>query len=143
MRPYVAGQIDPLLDRLAAALEEAAADPQEKSIHRLRTSIRRLSGALRVFAEFFPTTVVRKVRRQLREVMTAAGDVRNRDIALMLLQRAGVPVDGPLGGQLSSERTAAQEELVRQLRRLHERDRIPRWRQKLGLCSPEVTPDAA
>jgi len=58
---------------------------------------------------------VEKVRRQLAELMEAAGRVRDRDIALQLLAEAGIPPrpPSPRGG---GERRKASHELLLEIR---------------------------
>ena len=87
------------------------------AIHDLRVAIRRLSRCLRVFAQFYPGRSWKQMRRRLADLMEACGSVRDRDIAIELLEKAGVPAASPLVRQLDAERRAADEELRRELRR--------------------------
>ena len=60
-------------------------------------------------------------------------NLRDRDIAIELLQKAGVPAASPLVRQLDEERRAAEEELRRQLRRWKRDGFSRRWRIRLEI----------
>jgi CHAD domain-containing protein len=65
--------------------------------------------------------------------MDACGSVRDRDIAIGLLEKAGVPAASPLVRQLDQERRAADEELRRELRRWKARGFRRQWQMRLEL----------
>ena len=91
MREYVRLQTGILLRRLAIQVTRTARTGDADAIHDLRVAIRRLSRCLRVFAQFYPERSWKPVRRRLADLMDACGSVRDRDIAIGLLQQAGVP----------------------------------------------------
>jgi CHAD domain-containing protein len=74
-----------------------------------------------VFAQFYPGRSWKQMRRRLADLMDACGSVRDRDIAIELLEKAGVPAASALVRQLDAERRAADEELRRELRRWKDR----------------------
>ena len=121
MREYVRVQTRILLRRLASQLNRTARSGDADAIHDLRVAIRRLSRCLRVFAQFYPGRSWKQMRRRLADLMDACGSVRDRDIAIELLEKAGVPAASALVRQLDAERRAADEELRRELRRWKDR----------------------
>lgn len=133
MRDFVPAQVNARLNRFVLELQRAAGDPGPDPIHDLRVSIRRFSQVLRVFGPFFPPKVVRKIRRRLREVMSAAAAVRDRDIAMEFLDAAEVPAGAELRVWLETTRNAAEHDLVAAVRSLRGRGFPARWRRQLEL----------
>ena len=121
MREYVRVQTRILLRSLASQVNRTARSGDADAIHDLRVAIRRLSRCLRVFAQFYPGRSWKQMRRRLADLMDACGSVRDRDIAIELLEKAGVPAASALVRQLDAERRAADEELRRELRRWKDR----------------------
>ncbi|MDE3167410.1 MAG: CHAD domain-containing protein, partial [Acidobacteriota bacterium] len=114
MRDFARLQTAVLLRRLAYEVNRvardgaAAADP----VHDLRVAIRRLSRCLRAFAPVYPGNSAKRIRRSLRELMQAAAEVRDRDIAAQLLLEAGTAESaGPLR-HLASQREEAARRLA-------------------------------
>ncbi len=89
MRKFAQERIGSLLDQTAFQLACLVRTGDEEAVHKLRVSIRRLQQALRLFAQYFDEAKVRKLRKQLRELMKAAAEVRNRDVGGDLLGRLG------------------------------------------------------
>lgn len=133
MRDYARSQTAMLLRRFAFQVNRTARTADADSIHDLRVSIRRLSRSLRVFAQFFPDGSWKKARKQLSELMQAAGDVRDRDIALELLENAGFSRSTVLARQLEAERRAAMRQLMAEVRTWDERGFFAKWRTRLEL----------
>jgi len=121
MREYVRLQTGILLRSLASQVNRTARTGDAGAIHDLRVAVRRLSRCLRVFAQFYPGRSWKQMRRRLADLMDACGSVRDRDIAIELLEKAGVPAASALVRQLDAERRAADEELRRELRRWKDR----------------------
>jgi CHAD domain-containing protein len=95
-----------LLTVMAGALHDAALDPHADAVHDMRVSIRRFQQGLRVFGQYLPNKPVRRVRKQIKRIMDCAGDLRNHDIAIGLVKRAGRDIP-----ELAQQRVAAQEAL--------------------------------
>ena len=133
MREYVRRETGILLAGLASQLNRAARTGDAEAIHDLRVAVRRFSRCLRVFAQFYPARSWKPMRRQMAGLMDTCGSVRDRDIAIELLQKAGVPAASPLVRQLDEERRAAEEELRRQLRRWKRDGFSRRWRIRLEI----------
>jgi CHAD domain-containing protein len=133
MREYVRVQTRILLRSLASQVNRTARTGDADAIHDLRVAIRRLSRCLRVFAQFYPGRSWKQMRRRLADLMDACGSVRDRDIAIGLLEKAGVPAASTLVRRLDAERRAADEELRRELRRWKDRGLRRQWQTRLEL----------
>ena len=101
-----------LLKKLAEEVEGARRHPDEKAIHDLRVSIRRLSQCLNEFQQFFHPRKTKKTLKRLHRLMTLAAEMRNRDIAIELIGAA----DPGLVLILGHEREQAKRKLVKALR---------------------------
>lgn len=106
-------QTGALLERLSDYAAAVAESPDADAVHDLRVTIRRFKAALRVFRSEFDRRETKKVRRRLDAVLDAAGAVRDRDIALHLLEKAGIPADSALVRELERQREEAREILRR------------------------------
>ena len=133
MRKYAQQRVATLLRRLAFCMNRAARLPDPDSIHDLRVATRRFQQSLRVFEQFFPRGQTRKIRRLLRKIMELSGEIRNRDIALDLIQNSGGPAESALSSGWREEKKQFQTELEHLLRRWGSRDLARRWSARLGL----------
>src|SRR5215471_12240848 len=112
MREFAHAQTAILLRKFVIQVNRAARSGDADAIHDLRVSIRRLSRCLRVFAQFYPGRGWKKFRRRLKELLDACGRVRDRDVALSVLAKAGFPADSIVVGRLNRDRAAAVLELM-------------------------------
>lgn len=133
MRDYARHQTTLLIRRLAQVVDQAARKGDAESIHDVRVVLRRLSGCLRVFAPFYPPGAARRIRKRIRVLMTAAGGVRDCDIAMELAVRAGLARSSALVRQLAARRRQAGRELLVAMRRWKRHDVVRRWGRRLGL----------
>jgi CHAD domain-containing protein len=133
MHDYVRQQTAILLRRLAYQVNRAARNADEEAIHDLRVAIRRLNRCLRIFSQFYPGKSWKQVRAHLRQMMDAAGAVRDRDIAGKLLADAGVRQNGAAFRRLGTGRRSAVKELSFELRHWKSRSYFKKWRAELGL----------
>jgi CHAD domain-containing protein len=133
MHDYALERGSLLLRRLAFQMHRAARLRDPESIHDLRVSIRRFQQCLAVFGQFFPRGQAKKIRRRLHQIMQVAGEIRNRDIALELLEKSSLPLDITLQGRWREEARQVHGELVRLLGRWGRRDLSRRWGSRLGL----------
>src|SRR5678815_1939319 len=76
------------LGRLAFQINQTVRSRDAEAVHDLRVAIRRFSQVLRVFKPCFRGKEVRKIRRELKQIMVLAGEVRNCDIALQLMSKS-------------------------------------------------------
>ena len=126
---------------LAASLRRVRHHPHDaEAIHKLRVAIRRFTQALRVFQDSFEPAHIRKIRRRLRKLMELCGVARNCDIALEVLEAAGVPADKPLQRQLRRVRSRAERDLVMRLAEKDARADLRRWRTWLRSPAAAVAP---
>jgi CHAD domain-containing protein len=133
MRDHARLQTAMLLRRLAFQVNRAGRSLEADAIHDLRVAIRRLSRCLRAFAQFYPEDAWKKPRRQMTELMRAAGRVRDRDIAISLLAEAGVPPGAAVLKRLAAARREAADEMLLELRRWKDREFSRKWRRRLDL----------
>jgi CHAD domain-containing protein len=127
MRKFAQERVASLLDQTAFQLAFLVRTGDEEAVHRLRVSIRRLQQALRLFAQYFDEAKVNKLRKQLRELMRAAAEVRNRDVGSELLATMGA--QPPMLERLEAERREWMLEL-RVLARMRAPSG-PKWRTRL------------
>jgi CHAD domain-containing protein len=133
MRKHATDQASVLLRRMAFQAGRISQLKDADAVHDLRVSIRRLTECLRVFDQFFPRGKEKRVRRKLDALMDLASEVRNRDIALVLLRRAAIPAGSPLLSTLEQERDGAVRVLREALKRWSRHRSHRRWRTRLGL----------
>ena len=133
MREYVRQQTAALLRKWAAALHQAAKDAGPDSIHDVRVATRRLSRCLRVFAPFYPDSHWKKIRRQLSALMSAAGAVRDCDIAMELVQQAGARPRAAVMTRLAAERRKNGDDLLLEIRRWKRRSVQRKWKSRLDV----------
>ena len=133
MRNYARQQTSALLRRLAYQANRAHKGADEDAVHDLRVAIRRLNRCLRVFSQFYPGKSWKKVRRRLKVMMKAAGEVRDRDIAARLLREAGMPAEAAAFRTLEEERAYAARTLLSQVHHWRRQSFSREWRAELGL----------
>ena len=80
-----------LLATVGDRIAEADASSAPERIHQLRTAIRRLREVLRVFSDFYKGHKIEVLRKELRDLMHLAAEIRNRDITLDLIESSDVP----------------------------------------------------
>jgi len=114
---------------LAASLRRVRQHPHDaEAIHKLRVAIRRFTQALRVFQDSFDPAHIRKIRRRLSKLMELCGAARNCDIAVDVLNAAGVPAGKSLQRELRHLRSRAERDLVERLSDKDSRLDTRRWR---------------
>jgi len=133
MHEYVRVQTAILLRRLAFEVGRAGRSSDAESVHDLRVALRRFSRCLRVFSQFYPANSWKKARHQLEVLMQAAGEVRDRDIALELLAEAGFGKHTAPFQRLAEERLNAHRQLSQAVRDWKARGFSRKWRNSLGL----------
>jgi CHAD domain-containing protein len=130
MRVFARRKLVDLLDGVIFAMHDALRMNDEEAIHRLRVSIRRLQQGLRIFAQYIRPGGLKRVKRRLKTVIRAAGQLRNYDIAIGLIESEQDQVP-----ELSTSRQAARHNLTQTLRRVGRPDAGLKWKQSLGLDS--------
>jgi hypothetical protein len=92
-----------------------------------------LSRALRSFAQFFPGKSWKRIRKRLSGLMDATAAVRDRDIALELLEKAGIPKRARVALAVETGRREADVSLRRELDDWLTRNFAREWREELQL----------
>jgi CHAD domain-containing protein len=126
-------QANRLLNDLGRKLVRTAESASPAAVHDLRVAIRRLQQVLAVFKASFPPRPRKKVRRALKQIMDPAGEVRNCDIAAILIPKLGPKVAPQLRRKILKDRKTAGRKLVQSLRRLLDRELPAKWRGGLEL----------
>ena len=75
----------------------------------------------------------KKIRERLRDLMHAAGAVRDLDIAIDLVREAGVEAQSHLLARLRDDRREASRQLLYQIRLWKNRGFSKKWRTNLHL----------
>lgn len=133
MRKYASEHAEKLLKNLAAEARKTANGAEKDAIHDLRVAIRRLRACLRLFAQFYPGHARKQLDREVKGLMHAAGDVRDRDIALDLLSDAGAPAASPAVQRLQRQRQKAAAALREALAEWAGRGIAGKWGERLEL----------
>jgi CHAD domain-containing protein len=133
MKKYAQMQVAALIAKLTAQVKHAAENTDGDAVHDLRVAIRRLSRGLRAFGQFFPGKSWKQIRLELSELMEKAAAVRDRDIAVELLEKAGVAKRAQVITTLGKERTAAATALREALHDWISRNAPQEWKGALEL----------
>lgn len=118
---------------MAFQVRQAAVRADAEAVHDLRVSIRRLRECLRTFAGLYPQAQRKKIRKELRQLMKCAEQVRSADIALELLEAAGLGDTDPLVREIREQRARHRTRLHEELTALGGRPYTRTWREGLGL----------
>jgi CHAD domain-containing protein len=133
MKEFAHSQVSTLLRRLAAQVKRTDEGADADSVHDLRVAIRRLSRALRSFAQFFPGKQWKRIRKELSKLMDAAAAVRDNDVALELIEKAGAGKRARVALTLQARRREAEAELREELQNWQGRGFSREWREALEL----------
>jgi|RhiMetdeSRZDD1v2_1073273.scaffolds.fasta_scaffold521869_2 CHAD domain-containing protein len=133
LREYARETLRTRLGRVAFEFRHARHSLDEERIHDLRVAIRRLTAAIRIFADAIPKAEAKRVRKELKEIMEPAGVVRELDIALELAERAGIEPASPLLNILRAQRAEGERLLLEGIRAAWRRNASMRWRERLQL----------
>jgi CHAD domain-containing protein len=133
MKEFAQLQVSTLLRRLAAQVKRTGEVADAESVHDLRVAIRRLSRALRSFAQFFPGKSWKRIRKELSNLMDAAAAVRDNDVALELIEKAGGGERARVALTLRARRREAEAKLREELQNWQGRGFAREWREALEL----------
>ena len=121
-------QIAARLGRLAYQVHAAAQYPHADAIHDLRVAVRRFGQSVEVFSSALQKRGRKKIRKKLQRMMEVTGEVRDRDIALEFLARAGVKKSDSLYKRLAAERELAEKNLAEAIKRGSQSSFPAKWR---------------
>lgn len=130
---FARDQVSSRLGTLVFAVRRASEKPDAEAIHDLRVAIRRLLQGLTIFSSLFPPGELKRVERRLKRTLDAAGAVRDRDIALELIEAASLSDSGPLASRIVAEREKLERKLEKRIVKWNRDDFSARWRAGLGL----------
>jgi len=133
MREFARLQTATLLLRLAAQVKQTAESSDAEAVHDLRVAVRRLSRALRSFAQFFPGKSWKRIRKRLSGLMNLTAAVRDNDVALELLEKAGISKRARVALAVEKRRREAAANLRRELHAWLTRNFAHEWRGELEL----------
>jgi CHAD domain-containing protein len=126
-------QANRLLADLRRKLARTAESARPATVHDLRVSIRRFVQVLAVFKAAFPAHQRKKIRRKLKQIMDPAGEVRNCDIAAILIPKLDPKSAPHLRPRIQRDRKAAEHKLTQSLRPLVDREMGAKWRVELEI----------
>jgi CHAD domain-containing protein len=118
---FAARQTRRLSRQLAVQINRALKSCDARAVHQVRVAIRRFNQGVAVCKPCFPAKDLRKCRRRLKKIMSAAGEVRNCDVADKLLDRWSLPHADRLRLKLTIRREEAARDLVAELKRWTDR----------------------
>jgi CHAD domain-containing protein len=133
MRYFAQLQVRTLLRRLAAQVKRTAGSADADAVHDLRVAVRRLSRALRSFAQFFPGKSWKRIRKRLSGLMHLAAAVRDTDVALDLLEKAGAAKRARVTLAVQRRRRESEAHLRRELHDWVTANFAREWRGDLEL----------
>jgi len=133
IRRFAALQAGLRLDRVAFEVNRARRNTDPDTVHDLRVSIRRFVSCLKQFSQFFPGKESKKIQKSLGTIMSLAGSIRDRDIAIELGARAKLPPESPFLAAMSQQRRDQMDNLALALKPWAKQNRTVKWRQRLRL----------
>ncbi len=119
-----------LLHSLDLQIQRALKSADSGQVHDLRVATRRFAQALYVFGS--ADSRATKVRRELKPLMNAAGDVRDFDIAIKMIAKDNAAGDAKIVAAIEQERAKAQSRLSAELQKIAGRESITRWRKQIS-----------
>src|ERR1700686_5437243 len=101
-RQFGSDQAGSLLRHLAFQINRTGKLCNADAVHDVRVAIRRFTQTIAVFEAYFPGKDMRKIRRRLKKIMGAAGEVRNSDVALKSIAKSHLADADQLQSRLQS-----------------------------------------
>ena len=136
IRSFASEQTRRLLERLAFQVKSTTRSPAAEAVHELRVAIRRCAQALTVFKARFPRREVKRIRKELKRILTAAGAVRDFDVLAKVLSRIDSPAAVALAQQSRTDRKSQEKVLIALLKRWSARRTISKLCNRLDLNVP-------
>lgn len=114
--------------RIACAMKSQGVD----EMHDLRVASRRFLRILSALAPCFPRGESKRLHRGLKRIMVQAGDVRDHDIAIHLINRMELSDSGAIVRRIQQRREESATVLAASLDRWKRRNLSARWRAALN-----------
>ena len=128
---YAAAQVGKLLRKTGREARRCQADPSEDAAHDLRVTIRRFHQAMETFAAAIPKRAREVAWRKARELLKAAGALRDVDIARELLRDSNRPEKDAMLELLQRERFFREIDLRAAAAKWRDRRSVPKLLQRL------------
>jgi CHAD domain-containing protein len=125
-------EADELLRRVDSQIARTMKSQGVDELHDLRVASRRFIRILSALAPCFPRGESKRMRRGLKRIMVQAGDIRDYDIAIHLINRMELPDSGTLLRQIQKRREQFATVLSATLHRWTARNLPARWRAALN-----------
>ena len=136
-------EADELLRRVDTQIARTMKSQGVDELHDLRVASRRFIRILSALAPCFPRGESKRMRRGLKRIMVQAGDIRDYDIAIHLINRMELPDSGTLLRQIQKRREQSATVLSASLHRWTARNLPARWRAALNSDRDLKSADAA
>jgi triphosphatase len=130
-RQFASEKAGSLLRHLAFQINRTGKLCNADAVHDVRVAIRRFTQTIAVFEPYFPGKDIRKVRRRLKKIMVAAGELRNCDVALKFISKSRLSDLDQLESKLQSQRKESSRILISDLKRWTDRQMSLKWRAAL------------
>jgi CHAD domain-containing protein len=125
-----------LIERLAFEANRVAKSPASDAVHDLRVAARRLDQAVTTFKIYLPRKPAKRVHKQLKTILSAAGAARDCDIASQMSKKFRQPQASILNQYARQRRRDNEKALLLILKSLSSRKRLSKWCDNLHLNSP-------
>ena len=126
-------QIRLLIESLAFQATRVAKSSGPEPVPDLRVAIRRLDQAITTYKTYLPRKSVKRIRKRLKTVLSAAGAVRDCDIAAKILSKISQPGAVAFNRHVQHLRRDHERSLLLELKTLSLRTRISKWCDSLSL----------
>jgi len=140
---FSAEQSTGFLRSLMLEARRAAESGGIEAVHDLRVAVRKFRQILKVLKRWVPREESQLLRTEMKELMTRAGEVRDRDIAVALLRKIHVPKNRRILTEIHEQRGASAHTLQECVRDFRHRNTAAAWRRALTLRKPPDAPGAA
>jgi CHAD domain-containing protein len=133
---FAAEQARRRLERLAFQVNSTTRTPNPEAVHELRVVIRRFLQSLTVFKTCFPRKNVKRIRKELKHMLKAAGLVRDHDVAVKILSQIPFRGADALIERFRTGRKLGEKGLVVSLKRWAAEKSLSKWCNGLELGAP-------
>lgn len=140
---FASKEAEKLLQVVVTRIARAAKSQGIDEMHDLRVATRRFVRILSALAPCFPGGESKRIRVGLKRVMAQAGEIRDYDIAIHLINRMELPDSGALLRQIQQRREQSAAVLSASLHRWTVRNLPARWRAALNSGRDPKSDDAA
>ena len=130
-----------LLHALDLQIRRAQDAADADHVHDLRVATRRFAQALHIFEAGIASAG--RIRRELKPLMDAAGEVRDFDIAIKLIAKDNAAGEAKIVADIESKRAKAQSQLSAELQKLASKKAITHWETSISRSKPTGASDGA